>query len=104
MMRATAKEEKAFLECYQLLYENSKPKADFNKLVEEAEFNEYGQKEINFNAYEIEEEKFYEILEDVIKKYKIKSFRAQGFRNAILLGCSPKFSKNKFNSPNNEQE
>jgi hypothetical protein len=92
-MKATNKEEQAFHECYQLLYENSEPKADFKKLVEEAEFNQQGQKVIDFNAYEIEEEKFFEILEDVIKRYKIKSFRAQAFRNAILLGCSPKFKK-----------
>lgn len=101
-MKATNKEEQAFQECYELLYENSEPKADFKKLVEEAEFNERGQKVIDFNAYEIEEEKFYEILEDVIKRYNIKSYRAQAFRNAILLGCSPKFKKS-INSIEDEQ-
>jgi len=102
-MKATNKEEQAFQECYELLYENSEPKADFKKLVDEAEFNERGQKEIDFNAYEIEEEKFYEILEDVIKRYKIKSYRAQAFRNAILLGCSPKFKKTIDNTLEDEQ-
>lgn len=92
-MIATNKEEQAFNECYQLLYENSEPKADFKKLVEEAEFNEQGQKVIDFNAYEIEEEKFFEILDDIINRYKLKGYRAQGFRNAIILGCSPKFKK-----------
>jgi len=101
-MKATNKEEQAFQECYELLYENSEPKADFKKLVEEAEFNERGQKVIDFNAYEIEEEKFYDILEDVIKRYNIKSYRAQAFRNAILLGCSPKFKKS-INSIEDEQ-
>lgn len=101
-MKATNKEEQAFQECYQLLYENGEPKADFKKLVEEAEFNKQGQKVIDFNAYEIEEEKFYEILEDVIKRYKIKSYRAQAFRNSILLGCSPKLKKS-INSIEDEQ-
>ena len=101
-MKATNKEEQAFQECYQLLYENGEPKADFKKLVEETEFNKQGQKVIDFNAYEIEEEKFYEILEDVIKRYKIKSYRAQAFRNSILLGCSPKFKKS-INSIEDEQ-
>jgi hypothetical protein len=101
-MKATNKEDQAFQECYELLYENSEPKADFKKLVEEAEFNERGQKVIDFNAYEIEEEKFYEILEDVIKRYKIKSYRAQVFRNSILLGCSPNFKK-LINSIEDEQ-
>lgn len=103
-MKATNKEEEAFHECYQLLYENSEPKADFKKLVEEAEFNEQGQKVINFNAYEIEEEKFYEILEGVIKRYKIKPYRAQGFRNAIILGCSPKFKKTINNTTKNGEQ
>jgi hypothetical protein len=92
-MQATNKEEKAFYECYQLLYENSEPKADFKQLVEDAEFNEHGQKVIDFNSYEIEEDKFFDILEDVVKRYKLKSYRAQGFRNAILLGCSPRFKR-----------
>jgi hypothetical protein len=103
-MKATNKEEQAFHECYQLLYENSEPKADFKKLVEDAEFNEQGQKVIDFNAYEIEEEKFYDILEDVIKRYKIKSFRAQAFRNAIILGCSPKFKKSVNNTIENGEQ
>ena len=103
-MKATNKEEQAFQECYELLYENSEPKADFKKLVEEAEFNERGQKVIDFNAYEIDEEKFYEILEDVIKRYKIKSYRAQAFRNAILLGCSPKFKKSVKNGEQQDEQ
>lgn len=90
-MLATKKEEEAMFECYRLLYANSEPQADFDKLVENAEFNERGQKVIDFNAYEISEEKFSEILEDIIKKYKIKpAYRASAFRNSIYLGCSPK--------------
>lgn len=102
-MKATNKEDQAFQECYELLYENSEPKADFKKLVDEAEFNERGQKVIDFNAYEIEEEKFFDILDDVIKRYKIKSYRAQAFRNSILLGCSPKFKKTIDNTLEDEQ-
>jgi len=93
MMKATNKEEKAMWECYSLLYENSTPKANFDELVENAEFNDMGQKIIDFNAYEIEEDKFYEILENVLKTNKIKGYRAQAFKNSIVLGCSPKFKR-----------
>ena len=77
MMKATNKEEKAMWECYRLLYENSTPNANFDELVENAEFNEMGQKVIDFNSYEIEEEKFFEILEVVLLANKIKGYRAQ---------------------------
>jgi len=101
MITATNKEEKAMWECYRLLYANSTPSANFDELVENAEFNERGQKEIDFNAYEIEEEKFFEIVDGVLKTNKIKGYRAQAFRNSILLGCSPKFKKN-INKAQNE--
>jgi hypothetical protein len=93
MVTATNKEEKAMWQCYRLLYENSTPSADFDELVEKAEFNERGQKVIDFDSYEIEEEKFYEIMDGVLKENKIKGYRAQAFRNSILLGCSPRFKK-----------
>lgn len=95
MIQATDKEERAMKECYRLLYASSTPSADFDELVENAEFNNQGQKVIDFDAYEIEEDKFFEILDDVIKRNKIKGFRAQAFRNAILLGCSPRFKRNE---------
>ena len=95
MIQATDKEEKAMKECYRLLYASSTPSTDFDELIENAEFNSQGQKVIDFDAYEIEEDKFFEILDDVIKRNKIKGFRAQAFRNAILLGCSPRFKRNE---------
>lgn len=93
MITATNKEEKAMWQCYRLLYENSNPSANFDELVENAELNERGQKVIDFDSYEIEEEKFYEIMDGVLKENKIKGYRAQAFRNSILLGCSPRFKK-----------
>ena len=75
MMKATSKEDKAMWECYRLLYENSNPQANFDELVENAEFNERGQKVIDFDSYEIEESKFFEIMDDVIKRNKIKGYR-----------------------------
>lgn len=102
-MKATSKEDKAMWECYRLLYENSNPQANFDELVENAEFNERGQKVIDFDSYEIEEEKFYEIMEVVLIANKIKGYRAQAFRNSVLLGCSPKFKKSIGNNIQDEQ-
>lgn len=93
MIYATAKEEEAMRECYRKLYKASTPPADFDELVNNASINENGQKVIDYNAHEICEYEFSEIMSDVIKEYKIRSHRQDLFKNTILLGCSPKFKK-----------
>jgi hypothetical protein len=93
-MRATKNEEAAMMECYRRLYKASTPSADFDQLVEEAPVNEQGRKVIDFMAYEIDEPEYTQILEDVIKEFKIKpKYRAKALSMSILLGCSPKFKK-----------
>lgn len=82
---------KAWKEIMIELYKNSTPSADFEKLLEEASLNERGEKVIDFNSYEIEEDKMKEIVESVIKKYKITNNRQQSkiYFN-VYLGASPK--------------
>jgi hypothetical protein len=80
----------AILECYTLLYEAATPQADFKTLVATAKTDENGELVIPFNDYELEESKMIHIINDVIKKHKIKKVYRQGFKNTILLGCSPK--------------
>lgn len=70
------------------LYANSTPTADFHKLVKEAEINERGEKVIDYNAYEIEQEKAQEILDKHTKK--LSRLEKQSVRINIWLGCSPK--------------
>lgn len=91
-MRATPKEEKAISECYRRLFKAATPSADFDLLVENATIDEMG-KHIPFLDYELEEDKFESIIEDVIKEFKIKPSRKQPFRVTIMLGCSPKSKK-----------
>ena len=93
MIYVTAKEEEAMRECYRKLYKASTPPADFDELVNNASIDENGQKVIDYNAHEICEYEFSEIMSDVIKEYKIRSHRQDLFKNTILLGCSPKFKK-----------
>ena len=75
--------KEAIHECYRRLYKASTPSADFDQLAENPP--------IDFMAYEIDEAEYMQILEDVIKEFKIK--KAQVFRASIHLGCSPKFKK-----------
>jgi hypothetical protein len=96
MLQATKNEEKAIHECYRRLYKSSTPSADFDELVKNASINESGEKQIDFNSYEIDYEKYHQIIKDVIKEYKIQKWKRQLFHNTISLGCSPKFKEDEF--------
>jgi len=93
MLHATQNEEKAIWECYRRLYKASTPSADFDELVKNASINESGEKQIDFNSYEIDYETYNQIIKDIIKEYKIQKWKRQLFTNTISLGCSPKFKK-----------
>ena len=86
------KEEKLILDCYRELFANSKPKADFDKLVANATINERGQKEIPFMDYEIDHDLLLEIIDKYSKRLRTK-WKRQRFMGTILLGCSPKTAK-----------
>jgi hypothetical protein len=88
--------EEAVMECYRELYKAATPSADFDKLVEEAPLNKHGQKEIDFMAYEIDADLMEDIVNGIIKKYKIKPDKMiSTFRGAIYLGASPKTKRNE---------
>ena len=87
------KTDEILLTCYQELYANSEPKADFNELMDKASINEFGQKVIDYMAYEIDENLFEEIIQGVFKKYKLNKHNKELFKRSIYLGCSPKFKK-----------
>ena len=92
-MKATPIEEQAILECYRRMFKASTPSGDFDELLAKAEKNDIGQKVIPFMDYEIEENMFTKILQDIIKEFKIKKYRQDLFRVTIALGCAPKFKK-----------
>lgn len=85
--------ENAMLDCYRELFAKSTPKGDFDKLMEEASTNEFGQKVIPFMDYEIDEKDFDTILQKYIedKLLKLSKYEKRGFSISIHLGCSPKF-------------
>ena len=80
----------AILDCYIKLYKNAEPSADFEDLVKNATINERGQKEIDFNAYLIDEVVMENIILKTTRIHKLKSWEVMKFRNTILLGCSPR--------------
>ena len=83
----------ALFDCYRELFANSTPKGDFDKLVENASVNERGQKEIPFDDYEISEDRFQEIIKEILTKHKVPKTLHQSFSVAIHLGCSPRFTR-----------
>jgi hypothetical protein len=83
------------MEIMTLLYENSEPKGDFNKLIDQAEINERGEKVIPFNDYEIEGTKLDEIVNETIKKYKLDYRTEKSMRFNIYLGASPRSKREK---------
>lgn len=87
------KEDKILLKIYQDLYKASTPSADFDELLANAPLNERGQKVIDFNAYEISEKEFSDILENNLKGIREPKYRKQMYRNTIMLGVSPRFKK-----------
>ena len=87
------KDDKVLLEIYRQLYKASKPSADFDKLMEEAETNEWGQKVIPYMDHEIEGNVYEEIVTNILKAHRIPVGRRKLFRTTVALGCSPKFKK-----------
>jgi hypothetical protein len=90
-MVAVTKEQQIVWDIYRELYKEATPKADFDKLVEEAPTNSEGQKDIQFMDYEISERVFNEILDKHLKVRRITKLKQLMIRNTVLLGCSPKF-------------
>lgn len=91
-----SKETKIIWQIYKELYANSKPKVDFDELVNSAEKNEEGQKIIPFNNYEISEEDFNRIIEEQLKGKRLTKLAKQMIRNSITLGASPAFKKKEI--------
>lgn len=87
-----SREKKLFdaaMNCYRELYKEATPSADFDELVANAPINEQGQKVVDYNSYQLSREKYEEIVEAHIKKNKLKSYEAKGFRIEMYLGCGP---------------
>jgi hypothetical protein len=89
-MKREKRNDKILHELYRRAFAASTPKGDFDYLLENATINERGQKEIPFMDYECESEVLEEILDSVMKEFKVPVRERQSFSFAFYLGCSPK--------------
>jgi len=94
MTKKRKREEEAMHECYRRLFKAATPSADFDELISQASVNNFGQKEIPFLDYVLERETHCQIVESILKEYKIPKILREVFRRSILLGCSPKWPTN----------
>jgi hypothetical protein len=76
-------------EIYRELYQNSTPNADFDLLYMTAKRNGQNQKDINYMSYYISQEKFENIMDNVLKKYRLSKRNKNVVKASIYLGCSP---------------
>ena len=76
-------------ELYRESFAASTPKGDWDKMLEDAELDEFGRKVIPYMDYYCPQEKLEEIFESVMKKYKVKSDMKKAFSFNFWLGCSP---------------
>lgn len=88
-MKKMNKWERLILETYQELYANCTTPVDFDLLAASAEIDESGCKIIPFEKYFIEQKKMDEIIENKIKKARMRKADRGVFRATIYLGCSP---------------
>ena len=82
-------------EMYRRAYAASTPVGDFDTMIANASFNEFGQKVIPYLKYECEQEVMDQIIKDVLKENKIPKKEHMRFYNSFMLGCSPKTKLNK---------
>jgi len=90
VMTREQKNENILTEMYRRSFAASTPKGDFDELMANATINEFGQKVIPYMDYKCKHEVMEQIVEDVLKENKVPKWRHQGFKNAFMLGCSPK--------------
>ena len=83
--------KKAYNDIMVELYANATPPADFLKLVEEAEVNEFGEKDIHYDNYEIDEDVAISIFNKHARGFNKPEREVLSFN--IWLGASPKTKK-----------
>ena len=90
-----SRDEKILFDFYRRVYKAATPSADFDELLENATINERGQKEIDYNAYEIDDEIMEQIIKDIFKQYGVPVYRRKAFNFEFHLGCGPKTKLNR---------
>jgi diphthamide synthase subunit DPH2 len=89
-MRQSEKDEKIMMEIYKRAYVAATPQADFEQLVANATLDEHNRKIIPYDDYELDDNVAKQIIEDVMKEFKVPKWKRQSYSMGYWLGCSPK--------------
>lgn len=90
-MVSNKKIEKILKEAYTLAFKESTPSAVFESLVDNANVNNRGEKEIPFNDYVLSEDKQDLILKSLKEKYNLSNVDFNKLKINYTLGCSPRY-------------
>ena len=77
------------MEIYRRMYQESDPPADIFELIDSGEANQPNW----FMNYYLSMERQVEILEEVLKEYKLSKRKKEAFRFAVMLGAGPSMHK-----------
>lgn len=89
-------------EIYRRAFKASTPSGDWDELLINATINERGEKVIPFMDYECEQEVMEQILKTTLMEFKVPKWRRRLFETTFWLGCSPKNSSLKTETPINQ--
>ena len=78
-------DDEIILEIYRRLYKESKPKASIDKIIKSGE----GRMPGFFMAYYLDSNRETEIINEVLREFKVPKWRWDMFSNEILLGSAP---------------
>jgi hypothetical protein len=76
-------------EIYRRMYREAEPPADFDELLESGVTSNHWW----FGDYFLENDRQYEIIEEVLKEHKVPKWKWKYFRFEIILGASPTSTK-----------
>lgn len=77
--------DEIILEIYRRMYKESEPKGNIDKIIKSGE----GKMPNWFMAYYLSDKRVEEILNEVLKEFKVPKWRWSAFNTEILLGSAP---------------
>lgn len=78
-------DDKIIIEIYRRMYKEAEPKANIDKIIKSGE----GKKPNWFMKYYLDQKRQDEIMNEVLKEFKVPKRRWEAFRTECLLGSSP---------------
>jgi len=96
-MKSTKKLNSMVDDLYREIYKNSTPPADFDELVKNALYDEWGKKDIKFRNYKIKGSLFDSILKNYFIGKRLTKYEKTLITNTLYFGAIPEFDKDEEN-------